>query len=736
VGLVDSASQRSTTRADAPPSRLAALIAPDRLPLLVVALAALSFMPSLFGDFIYDDRILILENPQVRDLSRWTDVFVTSFFDTGRGPVAGELVYYRPLVRLSYMIDWALTNGAPWVFHVVNLLIHALNAYLVVRLLRRWVGSPALVAAVALIFAIHPTRTESVAWIAGRTDPLMWLFGLLALEGIHSAMKRPTRQFAASGLALGSMALGILSKEPALLFPLLFAIEALCEPDTTARKPAWRLVGAGAAMSLLYLGLRALYLPVVQGAIAFSPLYGLTSTGAYLWRVLWPWPFSFFLYPLEGDALSGLAYPPSLLLAGAAAFVLFFVLLGVSDGRRDRAAKLMLVATAAFIAPVLNFMDSSLSITASDRFLYLPLLFLACAVARLFTDRSWAHVPSPRALVIGLTLCLAALTLNVMRSFDFRSPTTFWRHETRTYPENGRAQMWYAKSLAQAGQRDEALLAFRSAASPASARYGMLTPPVERLRAYVHMLQIDADRQPDGNLPGLSAILAEYLWLLGESGSRSETVGIAPMDLGIETGSKALDELRVSLGPTIRAEAAFVATRIGERGRARALLARLDDRAFMRVPVPEKVVMAYARLFDFEAAGARVATLRGAGRPSAANLDAMLASIARRVAESHPLTDPLRSMRLAAIQADLGAPLAGLLILRPHLDADALPPGFLQLYVRLLVAARLDQEALHELEAEMGDRRARSTLETLRGQLPASLLAAPAAPEPIVWPQN
>ena len=82
------------------------------------------------------------------------------------------LTYYRPLVTVSFVLNWLLFGGAAWGFHLVNLLLHASAALLATRVALRWLGRPWLAVLVGVLFAVHPTRSESVTWIAGRTDLL------------------------------------------------------------------------------------------------------------------------------------------------------------------------------------------------------------------------------------------------------------------------------------------------------------------------------------------------------------------------------------------------------------------------------------------------------------------------------------------------------------------------------------------------------------------------------------
>src|SRR5262249_43374502 len=115
------------------------------------ALGGALWANALANDFVWDDRLL-------------ATVPVTL---TGR---VGS--YYRPVVLPSFALDRAVFGGAPWGFHLTNLLLHVAAAWLVLRLAEAvGLGAGAAFAAAALFLA-HPVQTEAVTYVSGRTDVL------------------------------------------------------------------------------------------------------------------------------------------------------------------------------------------------------------------------------------------------------------------------------------------------------------------------------------------------------------------------------------------------------------------------------------------------------------------------------------------------------------------------------------------------------------------------------------
>lgn len=138
---------------------------------LLVAATLWAFAPALDAGLVnWDDAALLLGNPHFRALG--TDNVAWWFTTNHAGP-------YQPLTWLSYALDHALwplgeTLDAPHArgFHLTNVLLHGLNACMVFALARRLLGSHGSAFVAALVFALHPLRVESVAWVTERRDVL------------------------------------------------------------------------------------------------------------------------------------------------------------------------------------------------------------------------------------------------------------------------------------------------------------------------------------------------------------------------------------------------------------------------------------------------------------------------------------------------------------------------------------------------------------------------------------
>src|ERR1035441_5816493 len=160
---------------------------------LLGAVTLAAFWPVIHNDFVsYDDREYVTQNPHV--LAGWTWANAGWAFRTGH---AGN---WHPLTWLSHILDVQLFGLRPAWHHLTSLLLHAVNAVLLLILLRRLTGAFWRSLCVGALFALHPLHVESVAWVAERKDVLSAFFFLLTLWAyakyaeVQSPMSKVQRQ--------------------------------------------------------------------------------------------------------------------------------------------------------------------------------------------------------------------------------------------------------------------------------------------------------------------------------------------------------------------------------------------------------------------------------------------------------------------------------------------------------------------------------------------------------------
>ena len=141
---------------------------------LLVLVTIATFWPATRGNFVnYDDDSYVTSNVHVQNGLTWESVKWACL-----NPVAAN---WHPVTVWSHMVDCQLFGLQPWGHHLTNVVLHALNAGLVLALLQLLTGATWRSLWVAALFAVHPLRVESVAWVSERKDVLSGCFGLLSL---------------------------------------------------------------------------------------------------------------------------------------------------------------------------------------------------------------------------------------------------------------------------------------------------------------------------------------------------------------------------------------------------------------------------------------------------------------------------------------------------------------------------------------------------------------------------
>ncbi len=178
---------------------------------LLFVLVWWAFWPALGADFVhFDDDVVLAMNPHYRGLS---STQLTWMFTTG------HVGHYQPLTWLTYALDWTAAGLDAARFHRTNVFLHALTAvaflFAALELLKRALPSAtdgrrlAAALAAALLFALHPLRAESVAWVTERRDVLSSVFLLLALVAwLHWVPARAVSLRAGTGAAVAVLSLG------------------------------------------------------------------------------------------------------------------------------------------------------------------------------------------------------------------------------------------------------------------------------------------------------------------------------------------------------------------------------------------------------------------------------------------------------------------------------------------------------------------------------------------------
>lgn len=396
----------------------------ERWLLRLAVLATLSvYGQTLFFDFAYDDGPLILLNPWMQG---WhlKAIFTSTFWGFSPTATAGGAVFYRPLTMLWLVLVNKLSFGMPGFFHLAVVLLHIIVMLEVYALARRLTRDATLAALAALIFGIHPTHIESVAWISGVSDVLCAAFFLAALLAyLRWTDGKGRRWLFVSLLALEA---ALLSKEAAALLVAIILLDRFRE----SRGLGW----FSRAVHAVYLTAPFLLLTVAhfvwQSRITHrtmqssdGTLYAADPT-LYSYTLWWylkkqivAAPVSTHYDTLFAHTLSAwqIALTSLLLVAVVAA--------GCVLAWRSRAAQLLAVLFALTLAPVVVGVET---LQLHDRYLYLPGIAVAIGAAALL--RRAPRLGGSLSAQAALVLLFVAVAVPVAAH-----ETSFWSSDIKVF---------------------------------------------------------------------------------------------------------------------------------------------------------------------------------------------------------------------------------------------------------------------------------------------------------------
>lgn len=390
------------------------------------------YWPAVHGQFIFDDEYLPFFDP--------------GFLENGLSRLG---VLQRPLLMVSYWLNLNQSGLEPFSYHLVNILLHFANGCLVFVVMRQVLElvqvegqeRDLLAAFSALVFLVHPVNTESVAYVAGRSESLALLFFL----GSYYLFLRARKGGIGWGGAAGVIVLfgcSFLSKEHAAVLPALLIWTDLCFRDRSAVeavKRNWRLYAPLVVMGGA--GLVFVYRVIASADTAGFRVMPWQHYFYTQWRALWvylrlyvlpaglnaDYDFPISRSPFDHMAIAGLV--GLLVLAGAA----------FSFRKRFPLAFYGLVVFLILIAPTSSVVP--IKDALAERRLYLPFIGLLMITCDLL--RQWKASRSSWMAAMGAVLLVFSY-LTYARSAVWSDPLQLWQDTVTKSPHNARAHFQLA----------------------------------------------------------------------------------------------------------------------------------------------------------------------------------------------------------------------------------------------------------------------------------------------------
>ena len=423
--------------------------------LLILTLGV--YAPALLGGPLWDDSFHIT-SPALQSFRGLFRIWVQP----------GATQQYYPLLHSAFWIEHRLWGDAVLGYHLANVALHALNAFLVVRVLRA-LSVPGAVLA-GLVFAVHPVCVESVAWISEQKNTLSLAFYLLsALAYLHFC---GSRRLGYAALASFLFVCALLSKSVTATLPAALMVVLVAKEGYSGFRRHLPFLGPlmvlGLASGLFSAWIERHVVGAAGDAYALSGMQRVLLAGRVVWfyalKAVWPVSLS-FVYPrwtLDVGRIQQWVYP-ALAAAGAVGAILGW-------RRRPWPSSVVLVYLGTLI-PVMGFVNVypfAYSFVA-DHFQYhamIPLIALASAAWARARDqaersRSTARIGCLYGVAFLLVATLAGL--GRARSADFRSSETLYRATLAVNPGAAVAHNNLGVILASEGQFSEATEHFNAA---------------------------------------------------------------------------------------------------------------------------------------------------------------------------------------------------------------------------------------------------------------------------------
>lgn len=487
----------------------------------VLALAAvITYSNALNGPFIFDDKPAIVDNPSIRSL--WP--IHKAMIAPPRNVLAG-----RPVVNLTFAINYAIGELDPRGYHAANLAIHILSACLLFAFLRRALRTPklrdrfgkhadSLALTAAVLWELHPLLSETVNYTSCRTEGLVaccffaaFYFAVRAFESPN-----PRRWYIATFVVclIGTGCKEIMAGAPILLylFDATLISDSFVESFRKRRRFYLSLMLTWIVGATLMLSFVAIHAKTGEGFHRTTPIeYARTEFGVivhYLRLVFWPNPLTvdYDDWPLANSFID--IWPQALFILG---------LLGVTIYGLVRRKPAALIGAWCFIilAPTSSFIPLG-SEVAAERRMYLPLAALVTGLVLAGYALTSKTLSGIVRLVIVIALAVTLALVTHRRNIDYADKVIFWEDALAKRPQNYRVMSHLVLALLEAEEYPRAReIAERVAAmhpeiAKARATLGDLLIGENKLDAAVVELSAAVRLEPDNILARTNRGLAYF----------------------------------------------------------------------------------------------------------------------------------------------------------------------------------------------------------------------------------
>lgn len=446
--------------------------------MLIFAVIVCAYGSSLFNGFVWDDYLNIVDNQFIKSFENLPLLFSREYLTssselpylTQRNVGAGELSY-RPIVTLTYFLDFALWGLNPFGYHLTNFLLHFLNSFLVYSLALAINHSNRRFALItSLIFAIHPVQTEAVLTVSFREDLLAGFF-ILSSFMLYLRAQTNTRQWPVYLLSALCYALALFSKEMAIAFPFLLILYENCfsyEKKLRQGNMTRRYYYGLGVVTFFYLWIWGFIIPRVTETPISYPGHSFYLNILTMLKVFALY-ITLFLMPVnihptlpDESIFATTFWDPVVIIS----FVVIAACLWLAYACRKKCPIITFATMWVFAAllPVANIIPIENIMAA--RYLYIPVLgfCLTCAFGwEQGLNKSFNFFSPTLSRIFAVGILLFYILLTLTQSFYWTNEISFRKTFLQHYPANVRAYRSLAGAYARFDRYEEAIVYMKKA---------------------------------------------------------------------------------------------------------------------------------------------------------------------------------------------------------------------------------------------------------------------------------
>ena len=487
--------------------------------IFLTAIIWVVFGQTLGHDFVnFDDDRYVYENPEV---SRGLTLDGLKWLVTH-----SHASLWHPLTTLSHMTDCQIYGLKAGGHHFTNVVLHNIGAVLLFLVFRGMTGCIWRSAFIAAIFAIHPMRVESVAWVAERKDVLSGVFFMLTLGAyLHYTRAPSLSRYVTMAIFL---VCGLMAKATFVTVPFVLLLLDYWPLQRANNFRAWRRL-AIEKIPLFALSAAASVATVLAQTVTMASLEQLpllprlknaaVSLITYLRQMFWPTDLAVF-YPHPHDQLN------IWIVLTAAALIIAITVAAILVYEKHPYIFVGWFWYLFLLVPVLGIVQAGLQARA-DRFTYLPHIGITMLLTWSCTDltQQWRN---RRVVLTSMAACAiaASILLAYQQTTYWRDSVSLWEHALAVTPDNQTAHQNLAAALWSKGKTTDSRMHSRAAAIaharttlkdypfdvPTHNDLGVLLVQNRDVRAGIEQWEISLQIDPnDGNaLNNLAWVLATY----------------------------------------------------------------------------------------------------------------------------------------------------------------------------------------------------------------------------------